>query len=182
MSKLYLRIFKEESVLEVWEMGDHRYELLESIPVLGWSGELGPKLTEGDHQAPEGFYEVGSDALNPDSTYHRAFNLGFPNEFDRSLGRTGSFLMVHGGAESVGCYAIGDEPIERLYRQMEAATSDGATVPVHCFPFRMTVDNLILHARSEWIDFWRTRLAPAYLWFEETRRVPVVDPVTYRMV
>ena len=178
---LYLRIFKIESVLEVWELLGDQYELAETIPLLAWSGELGPKLAEGDHQAPEGFYEVTSSSLNPESKHHRSFNLGFPNAYDRARDRTGSFLMVHGGADSLGCYAIGDEAIGRLYDRIERATADGGAVPVHCFPFHPTVENLTLNARSEWIGFWQWELAPAYLWFEETRQVPVVDE-GYRLV
>lgn len=178
---LYLRVFKAESVVEVWDLGDHRFELTETIPILAWSGELGPKLAEGDRQAPEGFYEVTSASLNPRSKFHRSFDLGFPNVYDRARGRTGSHLMVHGGGESVGCYALGDEAIERLYERVETAVLDGGVVPVHCFPFRMTLDHLTLHARSPWIEFWQFDLGPAYLWFEETRRLPVVDD-EYRLV
>ena len=165
---LYLRVFKSESVLEVWESTGREYSLVEAFTILAWSGELGPKLVEGDLQAPEGFYEVTAESLNPRSTFHRSFDLGFPNEHDRSLGRTGNHLMVHGGSESVGCYAIGDEAIEHLYAMVEAATTDGGVVPVHCFPFRLTAENLAVRGDSEWIDFWR-ELARTYLWFEETR-------------
>ncbi len=178
---LYLRVFKAESVLEVWESGDHRYGLLETVPILAWSGELGPKLAEGDLQAPEGFYTVEATSLNPRSKYHRSFDLGFPNTYDRARQRTGSHLMVHGGAESVGCYAIGDEAIEWLFDRVADVTADGGVVPVHCYPFRMTLEQLTLHARSPWIEFWQFDLAPAYLWFEETRRLPIVDE-HYRLV
>ncbi len=181
MPSVYLRVFKTESVLEVWRTVGHEFQLTESIPILSWSGWLGPKLSEGDRQAPEGFYEVTADALNPASKYHRSFDLGFPNAYDRSHGRTGSHLMVHGGAESVGCYAIGDKAIERLYDLVEAATAGDGCVPVHCFPFRMTAPNLIARSDSEWIEFWQYELAPAYLWFETTHRVPVVDE-RYRLV
>jgi murein L,D-transpeptidase YafK len=100
----HLRIFKAESVLDVWEAAGpaQDYELVESIPVLAWSGELGPKLAEGDLQAPEGFYEVSAESLNPQSRFHRSFDLGFPNAYDRARGRTGSFLMVHGGRSRSG--------------------------------------------------------------------------------
>ena len=168
-------------MLEVWRKADHDFHLAESIPVLAWSGELGPKLAEGERQAPEGFYEVTADALNPASKYHRSFDLGFPNAFDRSHGRTGSHLMIHGGDESVGCYAIGDEAIERVYDLVESATARGGSVAVHCFPFRLTAPNLMVRSDSEWIEFWQYDLAPAYLWFETTRRIPVVDE-RYRLV
>jgi len=94
---VFIRIFKQESELELWMMRDDRFTLFAKYPICRWSGRLGPKLKEGDHQSPEGFYTVSSRQLNPNSRWHRSFNLGFPNSFDRSHGRTGSFLMVHGG-------------------------------------------------------------------------------------
>ncbi len=171
---LYLRTFKEESVLEVWMSDAGPFQLANTYAILAWSGGLGPKLAEGDCQAPEGFYELTADSLNPSSKFHRSLDLGFPNAFDRHHGRTGSHLMIHGGEQSVGCYAIGDEAIEEVYGPVESATADGAIVPVHCFPFRMTEANLQLHARGQWSDFWTYELAPAFLWFEETGRVPNV--------
>jgi murein L,D-transpeptidase YafK len=179
---LYLRVFKSESILEVWTPDERGMSLAATHRILAWSGTLGPKRVEGDRRAPEGFYEVGADALNPASKYHRSFDLGFPNAYDRAQGRTGSNLMIHGGAESAGCYAIGDEAITVLYDQVEAAVQV-APVPVHCFPFRMTEANLRLHRDSPWITFWRYELTPGYLWFEEFRLIPIIDGTsgTYRM-
>ena len=79
-----------------------------TYPICLWSGRLGPKLREGDRQAPEGFYTVSAEQLNPNSRWHRSFSLGFPNAFDQAHGRTGSFIMVHGGCPSIGCYAMTD--------------------------------------------------------------------------
>lgn len=178
---LYLRVFKSESELEVWEPAGGTMTLVTTHPILAWSGTLGPKRVEGDRRAPEGFYEVAS--LNPSSKYHRSFDLGFPNGYDRAQGRTGSHLMIHGGAESAGCYAIGDQAIELLYDRVAGAI-DRAPVPVHCFPFRLTEANLRLHRDSPWIGFWRYELAPAFVWFEEFRLVPRMDGSSgvYRMV
>ena len=181
---IYLRAFKDESSLEVWASGGGPLCLVATHPICAWSGELGPKLAEGDCQAPEGFYEVAADGLNPDSKFHLSLDLGFPNAYDRQHGRTGSHLMIHGGEESVGCYAIGDAAIEEVYGLVERQVRDGATVPVHCFPFRMTETNLLLHASEQWSDFWRHELAPAFLWFQETRRIPEIVTATgrYRLV
>jgi hypothetical protein len=93
---ILVRIFKEEAQLELWMKTGQRYSLFKTYPICTFSGRLGPKLKTGDHQAPEGFYFVGRNQMNPYSQNHRAFNLGFPNLYDRSFGRTGSFLMVHG--------------------------------------------------------------------------------------
>ncbi|MBO0756120.1 MAG: hypothetical protein J2P54_09685, partial [Bradyrhizobiaceae bacterium] len=87
-----IRIYKEESTLEVWKQDrSGKFALLNSYPICKFSGSLGPKLMEGDYQSPEGFYDVTPDQMNPNSSEYLAFNIGFPNAFDRSLGRTGSF-------------------------------------------------------------------------------------------
>jgi murein L,D-transpeptidase YafK len=107
---ILLRIFKEESELEIWKKTTAgNYELLKKFPICKWSGELGPKIKTGDRQAPEGFYFIRPEQMNPHSSYHLAFNLGFPNDFDRAHNRTGAHLMVHGDCSSSGCYAMTDE-------------------------------------------------------------------------
>ena len=112
----YVRIFKREHLLELWMKSDEgRFELFRSYAICKYSGQLGPKLAEGDRQAPEGFYRVARKQLNPHSRHHLAFNIGFPNALDQELGRTGSFLMVHGGCSSVGCYAMTDAQIDEIY-------------------------------------------------------------------
>lgn len=169
---VYLRIFKEEATLELWVKSGRTYQLFRSYPICTFSGRLGPKLREGDRQSPEGFYQVGLGALNPRSSYHLSFNLGFPNSFDRAHGRTGSFLMVHGNCLSIGCYAMTDPLIEEIYLSVEAALKAGqATVPVHAFPFRMAAPRMAQASGSNWIDFWR-QLAPAYQQFEATHVLP----------
>ncbi len=122
----HLRIFKRESRLEVWlrPAGGPRFALFRSYPICAWSGTLGPKLMEGDRQAPEGFYRVGRRQLNPQSRHHLAFNLGFPNAYDRALGRTGSALMVHGGCSSVGCFAMTDAAIEEICWSRPGSSGD----------------------------------------------------------
>jgi murein L,D-transpeptidase YafK len=170
---VFIRVFKEESQLELWMRNDKGWKLFQTYEICRWSGGLGPKLRTGDKQAPEGFYRVTESQLNPNSRRYRAFNLGFPNEFDRALGRTGSYLMVHGGCTSVGCYAMTDAQVDDIYRLVEAAIAHGQeAVDVHAFPFRMTQANMARHAGSPWIAFWRD-LERGYDLFEETREVPV---------
>ena len=91
---VFIRIFKREFELELWMRRDGRFQRFAVYPICRWSGRLGPKLEEGDGQAPEGFYTVDAKALNPASRWHRSFNLGFPNAFDRAHARTGS--LRHG--------------------------------------------------------------------------------------
>lgn len=152
---VFVRIFKAERVLEVWIRDGARFRLFESYPICAFSGALGPKLKEGDFQSPEGFYEVGRRQLNPNSAYHLAFNLGFPNAYDRAHGRTGSHLMVHGDCASVGCYAMTDAGIDEIYGLVAAALGKGQrSVPVHIFPFRMDGAAMRAHAGGPWDDYW----------------------------
>jgi murein L,D-transpeptidase YafK len=171
---VFIRIFKDERELEVWLRHGATFELFRSYPICNWSGDLGPKLKEGDGQSPEGFYAVGLKQLNPDSAYFRALNLGFPNAFDHAHRRTGSFLMIHGDCLSIGCYAMTDKGIDDIYRLVEAALRNGQReVPVHVFPFRMTGENLAAHAGHRWAGFW-ANLKQGYDLFEATRVPPAV--------
>lgn len=170
----FVRIFKEQAELEVWMKGDERYELYRTYPICRYSGDLGPKLAEGDRQAPEGFYAVNHKQLHPGSRHHLAFNIGFPNAYDRAHGRTGSYLMVHGGCSSIGCYAMTDRAVDDIYRIVEAALDNGQDhISVHVFPFRMTAERLAAMAGARWIGFWRN-LKTGYDLFEKTGEPPSV--------
>ncbi|MEM7695902.1 MAG: murein L,D-transpeptidase family protein [Pseudomonadota bacterium] len=175
-SPILMRIFKEESALEVWKRDTSgRYTLLKEYEICAWSGKLGPKLKEGDRQAPEGFYNVGPGQMNPNSSFHLAFNIGFPNQFDRSLGRTGSHLMVHGDCSSRGCYAMEDDQIEEIYALAREAFRGGQSAfQIQAFPFRMTAANLARHQNSKHIEFWRM-LKEGSDHFEVTGQAPRVD-------
>ncbi len=170
---VFVRIFKQESELELWlAAADGRHVLFRRYPICAWSGELGPKQRQGDRQAPEGFYRVGAAQLNPHSRYHLAFDLGYPNAYDRAHSRDGDFLMVHGNCVSIGCYAMGDPAIEEIYTLVAAALAGGqAAVEVHAFPFRPEAATLAAHADSPWHAFW-SGLEPAWTVFERTRKPP----------
>jgi murein L,D-transpeptidase YafK len=167
---IYVRIFKQESELEVWKARDDgRFYHFKTYPICNWSGELGPKLKQGDKQAPEGFYAVSTRQMNPNSGFYLAFNLGFPNAYDRAQNRTGDALMVHGKCKSAGCYAMTDALIEEIYALARDALKAGqANFQVHAFPFRMTDSNMAIHAKSQWAPFWAT-LKQGYDHFEQTR-------------
>jgi len=182
---VYFRIFKEENVLEVWlkDSRGPKYALYKTYPICNFSGHLGPKLVEGDKQAPEGFYAIWPERMNPNSQYHLAFNIGYPNAYDKAHGYTGSAVMIHGGCASAGCFAMTDEMVEQIYLIADNAMRHGQPViPVHSFPFRMTAENMASHASSEWSGFWRT-LKPGYDLFEETKVPPVaqVDGTDYKV-
>ena len=172
---VFIRIFKREFELELWMKRDDRFHRFAIYPICGWSGQLGPKLEEGDWQAPEGFYAVDATALNPASRWHRSFNLGFPNAFDRAHRRTGSYLMVHGGCSSIGCFAMTDAVIDEIWRLVSAALQGGQPAfHVHIFPFRMTDENLARHSRARWASFWRD-LKLGYDAFEATQLPPAIS-------
>jgi murein L,D-transpeptidase YafK len=171
---VFVRIFKREFELELWMQRGDRFERFATYPICRWSGNLGPKLQEGDQQAPEGFYTVTAKALNAASRWHRAFDLGYPNAFDRANGRTGSLLMVHGGCASVGCFAMTDPVIDELWRLITAALNGGQTrFHVHVFPFRMTPENLANPQIARWGGFWRD-LERGYAAFEATHLPPAI--------
>mgnify|MGYP000935753978 CR=1 FL=1 len=166
---LHLVAFKEERVLEAWmkEPLTGHYKLFKSWPICKISGGIGPKTREGDNQAPEGFYRITAQQLNPNSQFHLAFNIGYPNDYDRALGRTGSMLMVHGDCVSKGCYAMTDDGIEEIYMLVEYAMRHGqSTIPVDLYPFRMTDQNMARHAKSPHLAFWQA-MQGGYKTYEE---------------
>ncbi len=173
---ILIRIFKEESQLEVWKQAQNgQYALLKTYEICKWSGELGPKKVEGDRQAPEGFYNVTPAQMNPNSNYYLSFNIGYPNTFDQSWGRTGSNLMVHGACSSAGCYSMTDEAAGELFALARDAFAGGQrNFQIQAFPFRMTAENMARHHDNANMPFWRM-LKVGYDSFEITRTVPKVD-------
>jgi murein L,D-transpeptidase YafK len=175
-SPVFLQITKQPGEVTAFvKDGEGRFQPFRTWPVCAVSGGLGPKMREGDLQAPEGFYKVKPAQMNPASSFHLSFNLGYPNAFDRANGRTGSFLMVHGSCASVGCFAMTDDGIEEIWTLMQAAFKGGqAGVDVHIFPFPMTDANLDAHEESEHAGFWQG-LKPAWEKFAETGKVPAIS-------
>jgi murein L,D-transpeptidase YafK len=182
-SPILVRIFKEEAELEVWkEDKSGRFALLRTYPICRWSGELGPKIKEGDRQAPEGFYTITPGLMNPNSQYHLAINMGFPNAYDRSHGRTGGFLMIHGDCSSRGCYAMTDEQISEIYALARESFFGGQkSFQVQAYPFRMTPINMAKHRNSPHVAFWKM-LKEGYDHFEVSRLEPKVDVCEKRYV
>lgn len=163
---IHLRIFKAENRLELWMKRGGRFLRFRSYSICSYGGKgLGPKTRQGDGRAPEGFYFVGPRQMNPNSRYHLAFNLGYPNAYDQRHGRTGSALMVHGRCISIGCFAMTDRAMEEIYILADAALNHGQPFfRVHIFPFRMTERNLRQHRTSPWFGFW-CNLKTGYDWF-----------------
>lgn len=171
---MLIRIFKRESELEVWKKVKKtgKFEHFRTYKICAWSGELGPKFREGDRQSPEGFYDVTPGLMNPRSNYFLAFNLGFPNRFDRAHGRTGSNIMVHGDCSSRGCYAMTDEKIGEIYALARETFKGGSkSFQVQVFPFRMNAENLAEFSDSKHMSFWRD-IKVGYDHFEITKQRP----------
>jgi len=175
-SPILVRLYKEESELEVWkEDRDGQFQLLKTYPICRWSGELGPKIKQGDRQAPEGFYTITPGLMNPNSSYYLAINIGFPNNYDKANGRTGQFLMIHGDCSSAGCYAMTDEQIAEIYALARESFFGGQrSFQIQAYPFRMTALNMAKHRNSPHMAFWRM-LKQGNDHFEVSRREPKVE-------
>ncbi len=117
--RLRLVALKEEKVLEVWiadASGPYRRLTTYAITAASWIA--GPKRKEGDFQVPEGIYRLTT--LNPQSRYHLSVRIDYPNAADLAnaeipRNEMGGDIYLHGKDVSIGCIAIGDEAIERLY-------------------------------------------------------------------
>ena len=182
-SPILVRIFKQESELEVWkEDKNGRFALLKTYPICRWSGDLGPKIKQGDRQAPEGFYTITPGLMNPNSNYYLAINTGFPNAYDRANGRTGAFLMIHGDCSSAGCYAMTDEQVAEIYALARESFFGGQkSFQIQAYPFKMTPLNMAKHRNSPNMAFWKM-LKEGYDHFEVTRHEPKVDVCEKRYV
>ena len=174
-SNVYLRIFKESEELELWVKKDNIFSLYKTYKICTYGpGGLGPKIKRGDNQAPEGFYQATAQSLNPNSNYHLAIGVGYPNEYDRRLKRTGSAIMIHGDCASIGCFAMTNLRIEKIYALVYCAFKNGQDkLHIDIFPFRMTNENLNMHQNSEWQLFWRN-LKEGYDFFEMHKTPPKV--------
>src|SRR4051812_35843158 len=175
-SPMLVRLFKTEAELEVWKQNrSGQFALLKTYPICRWSGDLGPKVREGDRQAPEGFYSITPAQMNPQSSYYLSFNIGYPNAFDKALGRTGSQLMVHGDCSSRGCYAMTDEQIAEIYSLGRESFFGGQRAfQVQAYPFKFTPVNMAKHRNNPNMPFWKM-IKEGYDHFEVTRQEPKVE-------
>ncbi|MEY0174898.1 L,D-transpeptidase family protein [Providencia rettgeri] len=170
-SSIFIQIFKQEGLLELYQKtSSGKYKLSKTYPICKFSGGLGPKKIEGDLKSPEGFYQITAEQLNPNSRYYRSINIGFPNEFDKAQGYSGSYLMIHGSCVSVGCYAMTDKYMGEIYQTVETALLSGQSViNVSIYPFKMTNENMLRYRNSSHYAFWK-QLQPAYEYFNRTGR------------
>lgn len=175
-SPIMIRIFKEEGTLEVWKAKtNNRFDVIASYKICAWSGKLGPKMKEGDRQAPEGFYPLKQHQLNPYSKYYLAINTGYPNRYDQANARGGSNLMIHGACSSAGCYSMTDGQMLEIFALARDAFKGGQeTIQLQAFPFRMTAENMARHRDNPHYEFWKM-LKTGYDHFEVTKRPPEIN-------
>ena len=152
-AKLFLVGFKQEKQLEVWVSDPPKF--LKTYRILGASGKLGPKLKVGDMQVPEGIYRI--ESLNPNSSYHLALRVNYPNRFDQSMakldGRTelGGDIMIHGTNGSIGCLAMGDEASEDLFVLAAETGIDHVSVIISPVDFRSNDLPATLPTQPGWV-------------------------------
>ena len=154
---ILIRTFKKEAELEIWkQQADGQYTLLKTYPMCRWSGQLGPKVKEGDRQVPEGFYTITPGQMNPNSAYYLSFNVGYPNAYDRAHGYSGGSIMVHGACSSAGCFSMTDDQIAEIYAVAREAFGGGQRASqMQSLPFRMTPENLAKHRFDPNMKFWK---------------------------
>jgi murein L,D-transpeptidase YafK len=174
-SPTLIRTYKKEAELEIWKMKSNgEYALLKTYPMCRWSGQLGPKKREGDMQVPEGFYPIAPGQMNPNSHYYLAFNVGYPNAYDRAYGRTGGNVMVHGVCSSAGCFSMTDEQVADIYAIARDSFSGGQReIQLQSYPFHMTAENMAKFRLDPNIDFWKN-LKNGSDYFEVTKTEPPV--------
>ncbi len=184
---VFIRSFKYEGQLEVWVKSEakEKYKHFKTYKVCLQSGSLGPKRIQGDYQVPEGFYYINE--FNPNSAYHLALGLNYPNTSDKILSdpeRPGNSIYIHGSCVSVGCIPVTNEDIEEIYIIASAAKANGEDfIPVHIFPIRYNrksslefYNNYIKDNTS--LQKFSSQLKAVFDKFEATKEVPVVlvDP------
>ena len=171
---VFLRAFKQEKSLEVWIQGkEGAYKKLESLTIVAASGGPGPKRREGDKQVPEGVYVV--DRFNPLSAYHLSMGINYPNASDKlrsDSAKPGGDIFIHGSNVSIGCMALTDPVIERLYTLCRSVKNP---VAVHIFPCVMSKSNIAELVKADFTHmmFWK-ELQPIYDHFEKNRTLPAI--------
>ncbi|WP_299105392.1 L,D-transpeptidase family protein [uncultured Tenacibaculum sp.] len=138
--KISILIFKEERKMQLLGWRNGFWYFIKEYKFTGFSGEIGPKLVEGDRQIPEGIYQI--EFLNPNSSYHLSLKINYPNSFDKKKakldGRTklGGDIFIHGKNVTIGCVPIGDEAVEELFVVASKAYNKGIEVIISPKDFR----------------------------------------------
>ena len=170
--QLYIRIFKQEKIIEIWASDNYHYKLIRTYAFSARSGKPGPKQKEGDLQIPEGFYHLTN--FNPESKFHLSLKINYPNQADTIRNKKeknpGGDIYIHGGNETVGCIPIGDSTISELYWLCVKSYALHPVIPVHIFPYKMEENNLtkFYNIYPAHTDFWNS-LKPIYQYFQSEK-------------
>jgi murein L,D-transpeptidase YafK len=158
-ARFLLLALKRERELQLYAAGPEQgFVFVRPFAILGASGGLGPKLREGDRQVPEGVYRI--EYLNPNSIAHLSLALSYPNPFDRvhaeEDGRESAILggeiMIHGGRDSVGCLAVGNQGAEDLFVLAADADWQQALVVVSPVDFRRAALPDDYRPTTDWVN------------------------------
>ena len=161
--RAHLLVFKQERRLELWATSGARPRRVAGYSLLASSGDLGPKLREGDYQIPEGIYRVVW--LHPNSAYHLSMKLDYPNAFDRARareeGRTdlGGDIFIHGGDVSIGCLAVGNPAVEELFVLAARIGVDKLKTVVAPWDLRRRPPPALAEREIEWLPTLYAELA-----------------------
>lgn len=154
--KLVMLGLKTEGSLEIYAEGsDGKLTFVSSYPILGKCGTIGPKLKEGDCQIPEGSYRI--QELEPNTPYHVAMRVNYPNDFDKQMGaadkRTdlGGDIMVHGCDVTIGCLAMGDPASEELFVLVHDVGLANTELVLCPYDFRSPPAGVEKPSTPEWI-------------------------------
>ncbi len=180
---IYIRSFKYDRLLELWVKNNDTdsFSLFKTYKVCMQSGGIGPKRAEGDNQVPEGFYYINE--FNPNSNYHLALGLNYPNASDKILSdavKPGSEIYIHGNCVSTGCIAIQDLPIEEVYFIAANAKASGQDfIPVHIFPVKYNVKKSLNYLTEsikgkQVVHKYILNIKAVYDYFELNRKLPLI--------
>ena len=122
-------VIKSKRILMLMKDG----EILKAYKVALGKSPQGRKIKAGDKRTPEGTYVL--DSRNPDSRFHRAIHISYPNDSDVQVAQKlgvapGGDIMIHGLAENFkkigkqhrfsdwtdGCIAVTNQEIEEIWQ------------------------------------------------------------------
>jgi len=135
-------VVKHTQTLHIMLLDGSR-DTVASFPVCAMGLTPGFKVREGDGRTPEGIYHIS--LLNPASSYHLSMKINYPNRIDderharhsEAVGERwsqGGDIFIHGKCASVGCIAMTDDVIEKLYLLVASRSRGQRDIPVLILP------------------------------------------------
>src|SRR5215472_12160543 len=131
----FILIVKSERTMTLMRQG----KVLKTYKVALGQEPRGAKTRVGDNRTPEGEYTI--DLRNPNSQFHLALRISYPNQADRERARKlgvdpGGAIMIHGlpaayawlGSRhretdwTLGCVAVTNPEIEEIWKMVPLGT------------------------------------------------------------